>query len=139
MVMWPKGYRCCAAVRPLSAPPGWKCGPPIISPSWPGHVSAGPREHLAELAADVAAADHQQRSRQPLEVEGRRARQIGNTLDARDQRQRGGSTCGDDHLAGVHQLSVDHNAVTRESGPALEKVDAIIFRQQVDVLLLPQR
>ena len=38
MAMWRRGYRCCAAVRALTAPPGRRCGCPIISPSWPGHV-----------------------------------------------------------------------------------------------------
>ena len=38
MVMWRRGYRSCAAVRPLTAPPGRRRGCPIISPSWPGHV-----------------------------------------------------------------------------------------------------
>ena len=38
MVMWRRGYLSCAAVRPLTAPPGRRRGCPIISPSWPGHV-----------------------------------------------------------------------------------------------------
>jgi class 3 adenylate cyclase len=38
MVMWQRGYRCCAPVGQLLAPPGR--GGPIISPSWPRHATS---------------------------------------------------------------------------------------------------
>ena len=103
------------------------------------HDDAGPREQLAEFAADVAAADHQQRSRQPVELESRRARQIGHALDARDRRQRRGSAGGDDDLVGPEHTAVDGDTAIRQPAAAFEITDGIISRQQVDILCPPQR
>ena len=54
MAMWRRGYRSCAAVRALTAPPGRRCGCPIISPSWPGRVrSQGKLKEAVALLDDA--------------------------------------------------------------------------------------
>src|SRR5262249_11685336 len=60
-------YRAACARRPLAAP----AVAPHVAAS--RGYSAGAREHLAELAADIAAADDEQRAREHCEVESRRA------------------------------------------------------------------
>jgi len=79
------------------------------------HLDASAGEHLAEFAANVAATYHQQRLRQLLEFQRRRAGQIGYAVDPGDRRQCRSSARRDDDFAGLDRFAVKRHAIACQS------------------------
>ena len=107
-------------------------------PADEGHPDAGTSEHLGEFRADVAAADHEQRARQFLEVERRRASEIRHGLDARNGGHRRPRAGRDDDLASGDTRAVYFDTAVEEASWPVAIGDAVVRGEQIDVLGLAQ-
>ena len=103
------------------------------------HRNAGTGKHLGKLAADIAAADHQQRARQFGEFKGGGAGQIGCFRNSRNVGQRGCRTRCNDNPVGRNGGTVDDHAAGGDLCRAFEIGNPVIFGQQVDIFFLAQR
>jgi hypothetical protein len=101
-----------------------------------GHPQAG--EHLPQLNADHAAANHQQRLWQAVERQGRRAGQEGHGFQPRNCRHR--RTCAgcEDDLSCLQRVAADLQRFAREARLTLDIADTGIGGQQIDIFLLAQ-
>ena len=103
-----------------------------------GHARAEVAQHLTELEADRARAEHGQARGRALQLEGRGGGQVAGLLEAGDGGDRGPAADREKDRPGAHGLTGDaHRVRVEELGVAPAQADPVLV-QQVLVLIGPE-
>src|SRR6185312_7656013 len=90
------------------------------------HFAAETAEHLAELEADIAAAQHQQMARQEINIHHRAVGEVGDAVEAGNLRDRRPAADIEEDPAGAQGFAADHDLM-RPDEAAVTLIDGAVL------------